>query len=110
MRSAANAYADEIQEKAYKMSSCANSEQWWAQTMHCHACVIENHLCTRVNTIQSFKEANRVLPHKLVEFGLQKSASGSNRSKVCATVYLGGCIQLFRVWVETAWCPVRVCC
>lgn len=75
-------YVDEMQAKAYKMSSCGNSEQWWTQTMRCHACVTEEHLCTRVNTVQSFQEANRMLPHKLTEFGFQRIAGSTSRSKV----------------------------
>lgn len=82
MRSAANVYVDEMQEKAYQMS-CANKE--WTQTMRCHACVVENQLCTRVNTIQCFQEANRQLPHKVAEFGLQlTSGSTTSRNKVCS--------------------------
>lgn len=80
MQSAAELYIDKIQEKGYKMSSCAHSEQWWTQTMRCHACVIENQLCTRVNTIHAFQEANRLLSHNLADFGLQKISS---KSKVC---------------------------
>ena len=80
MQSAAELYVDRIQEKGYKMSSCAHSEQWWTQTMRCHACVIENQLCTRVNTIHAFQEANRSLSHNLADFGLQKFSS---KSKVC---------------------------
>jgi hypothetical protein len=80
MNSAADVYLDELQEKAYRMS-CANSEQW-IQTMRCHACVVENQLCVRVNTIQSFQEANRLLPHKLADFGLPvTSGSITSRNK-----------------------------
>lgn len=84
MQNAASVYIDEVQEKAYTMSSCANSEEWRNEPMHCYACVVENQLCTRVNTIQSFQEANRLLPHNLVEFDVQKSSSSSisSRNKV----------------------------
>lgn len=78
MDNAAAAYADEMQEKAYRMSSCGK----WHETMRCHACVIENQLCTRVNTIPSFQEANRLLPHNLAEFDLHKLGNFI-RSKVC---------------------------
>ena len=47
--------------------------------MRCHACVIENELCTRVNTIQSFLEINRLLPHRLPEFGLQSTSVSRNK-------------------------------
>lgn len=83
MKSSADVYVDEVQEKAYTMSSCGNSEQWWTQTMRCHACVIEDGICTRVNTIQSFQEANRLLPHKLAECGFQRTTGSiTSRSKV----------------------------
>lgn len=80
MQAAASPYIDGMQEKAYKMSSCANSE--WQEVMRCHACVVENQLCTRVNTLQSFQEANRLLPHNLAQFQLS-SGSTSSRNKVC---------------------------
>lgn len=85
MQTAASAYVDGMQEKAYEMSSCANSEHWWQEIMRCHACVVENQLCIRVNTPQTFQEANRLLPHNLALFDLQQLSSGptSSRNKVC---------------------------
>ena len=84
MQSAAGAYTDEVEEKAYRMSSHAGSEQWGCETIRCHAFVVEDQLCTRVNTIQAFQEANRLIPHNLAEFDLQSlnSVGTSSRSKV----------------------------
>lgn len=84
MQDAASVYIDGMQEKAYKMSSCSNSEHWWQETMRCHACVVESQLCTRVNTVHSFQEVNRLLPHNLAWFNLQQLSDGAilSRSKV----------------------------
>lgn len=81
MQAIANAYSDEVLEKAYKMSSCANSDQRWQETMRCHAFVLENQLCTRVNTVQSFQEANRLLPHNLALFDLQPQSNITTLSR-----------------------------
>lgn len=78
LHTAAETCTDKMEEKAYRMSSCASSKEWVYQTLRCHAHVVEDVLCVRVNTIQSFQEANRLAPHK---FELQKSLS-SGRSKV----------------------------
>lgn len=84
MKAAASLYIDEVQEKALEMSSCGNGEDWWHQTMRCHACVVESPVCVRVNTIPSFQEANRLIPHNLPDFQLQKLSNDviSSRSKV----------------------------
>ncbi len=87
MTVAASAYVDEVQEKAFELSSCGNGEDWWHQIMRCHACVVESPVCVRVNTISSFQEANRLIPHHLPDFQLQRLSDGviSSRSKVhCA--------------------------
>lgn len=81
MQAAANAYQDKVQEKAFKMSSCNNDEDWWYQTMRCHAYVADSPLCVRVNTISAFQEANRLIPHNLAVFELQKLGS-SMKNKV----------------------------
>ena len=84
MKVAASAYVDEVQEKAFEMSSCGTGEDWWHETMRCHACVIDSSVCVRVNTIPSFQEANRLIPHHLADFQLQNlNGVFSSRSKVC---------------------------
>lgn len=78
------ACADTFEDKAYRISSCANSEQWAHESIRCHALIVENQLCTRSNTIQSYQEINRLLPHNLQEFDLEKS--NITRSKVCVNI------------------------
>lgn len=76
------------------MSSHPKSDQWKREITRCHALIVEddNNICTRVNTVQSFQEANRLITHNLHEFGLASSSSGggavSNRRKVLQTKYI----------------------
>ena len=65
LQNAATSCVDNLEQVAFQMSSFAgyhgNSEAFTNQLIRCHALVLEQELCVRVNTIPAYMEINRMV-------------------------------------------------
>ena len=65
LQNAATPCVDDLEQVAFQMSSFAgyhgNSEAFTNQLIRCHALVLEQELCVRVNTIPAYMEINRMV-------------------------------------------------
>ena len=87
MKSAAKASLNDMEQLAYQMSSYAGlKSEVDSRLVSCHAVVVEDKLCTRINTVPAYMDINRlvcvyfvyVLLHSLVAIPRQVIMSEAN--------------------------------
>lgn len=83
MTTAAHIYMDEMDSKAYAMSSTSTRDR--GPNLACHAHMVKDISCVRANTIATYFEVNRLVSHSMAEFRVQKPAG---RHKVSIDEYL----------------------
>ena len=106
MATAASGYIDEMSCKARDMSS---SNRGRTDGLACHAHMVKDVTCLRVNTIPTYFEANRIVSHSLQEYGIQKPGGRHKVIHICLGVLCMEC-TCSRVLARTVWFPRTVWC